>query len=280
LPEIETAFRSRLGLPTVYHTTAPGDEAELAKRALAHGTNTIVAVGGDGTCSRIADAIVGANSNCNLAVVPCGTGNDFAKTIGVSALPPDAIAELVLHSAPVRIDVGLADGIHFLNSCGFGFDPAVLAASNKVRLLKGDAVYIYSAVRQLFSYRGIEISADTAARNLHGSMLMVIASNGRFLGGAFQIAPRASVTDGKLDFCFISDTNLGNRVRLFAGALRGTHLGMPGVAAAATDEVSLSFLSKPAIEMDGELRIARGASVTVRCVPHALSVIAAPGFPR
>jgi diacylglycerol kinase (ATP) len=108
-------------------------------------------------------------------------------------------------------------------------------------------------------------------------MLMVIASNGKSLGGAFQIAPRASVTDGKLDFCFISDANFANRVRLFARALRGTHIGMPQVTAAATDYTNLSFLAKPAIEMDGELRMARDRTVELTCLPRALAVIAAPG---
>jgi len=260
----------------VYYTSAPGDEHRLAQQALAAGFTSIVAVGGDGTCSRIADAIVRAGSACSLAVVPCGTGNDFAKTIGLSDKSSDWIADLIPRAVPARIDVGRADGHHFLNSCGFGFDASVLEASNNVRFLKGDAVYIYSALRQLFSYRGIKVSSTDLAGVTDHRMLMVTVSNGKSLGGAFQIAPRASVSDGKLDVCFISDTNAFNRMRLFAAALRGKHIGMPGVVATTAARLSLLFEATPTMEMDGELRVARDPSVELTCLPGALSVIGAP----
>lgn len=167
--------------------------------------------------------------------------------------------------------------MHFLNSCGFGFDASVLEASNQVKLLKGDAVYIYSALRQLFGYRGIEISSTGIAGTNGARMLMVTASNGKSLGGAFQIAPRASVTDGHLDVCFIADTNAINRVRLFAAALRGKHIGMRGVVATTTPRLDLVFETAPTMEVDGELRVARDRHVELACVPGALAVIAAPG---
>jgi len=209
--------------------------------------------------------------------MPSGTGNDFAKTLGLTRSSPAEIAELATGGAPTAIDVGKADDHYFLNSCGFGFDASVLEASNSIRFLRGDAVYIYSALLQLFGYRGQNVSATGLPGAPRGRMLMVTASNGKSLGGAFRIAPRASVLDGKLDLCFFSDTGVLTRARLFAGALRGTHLEMPQVFAAATPRVSLSFDSAPAMEMDGELRIARGATVELECIPRALRVLAAPG---
>ena len=276
IPAIRAAFAAR-GITESYETASPGDEETLARRSLERGVETIVAVGGDGTCSRIAGAIVGAGSACSLAVIPSGTGNDFAKTLGVSASPPAQIAELVTTTAATPIDVGKADGHYFLNSCGFGFDASVLEASNSVRFLRGDAVYIYSAVLQLFSYRARNVSASGMPGAPQGPMLMVTVSNGKSLGGAFRIAPRASVLDGKLDVCFFSDSKVITRARLFAGALHGTHLERPEVFAAPARRLSLSFESAPAMEMDGELRVARGRTVDVECLPRALRVIAAPG---
>src|SRR5437868_5614293 len=201
LPGVREIFREH-GATKVYETAVAGDEETLALRAIREGADTIVAVGGDGTCSRIADALIRSNSLCRLAVVPAGTGNDFAKTLGLEKYDAQQVAELVKRGDETRIDVGWADGHYFLNSCGFGFDASVLEASNKVRWLKGDAVYIYAALRQLFSYRGIDVRASGAPGVTHGSMLMVTASNGRSLGGAFQIAPKASVLDDRLDACF------------------------------------------------------------------------------
>src|SRR6476646_6466175 len=122
IPAIRNVFRER-GIATTYETSAPGDEETLARRAIQEGVQTIVAVGAS------------------------GTGNDFAKTLGVARSSPAEIADLVVRGGPSLIDVGRADGHYYLNSCGFGFDASVLEASYKVRFLRGDAVYIYSALR-------------------------------------------------------------------------------------------------------------------------------------
>jgi diacylglycerol kinase (ATP) len=257
----------------------PGEEESLTRPAIESGSTTIVAVGGDGTCSKIAGEILKSGSACRLAVVPTGTGNDFAKTMGVAGWTPQQVADLLLRGNATRIDVGMADGHYFLNSCGFGFDPSVLEATQKVQFLKGDAVYIYSALRQLFSYSGIEVSPNGVFGIDSGQMLMVTVSNGRSLGGAFKIAPNASVVDGKLDACFFSDSSVVERAKLFVGALRGTHLGMRAVSSASVEELKLSFARPPSMEMDGELRTARSATVELKCVPRALSVVAAPGAP-
>jgi YegS/Rv2252/BmrU family lipid kinase len=273
---VEKAFHS-IGITRIAFTECPGDEESIARQAITDGVTTIVVVGGDGTTGRVANAILGSGSQCRLAVVPTGTGNDFAKTLGVSRYAPEQVADLVVRGEATRIDVGLADGHYFLNSCGFGFDASVLEASNHVRFLKGDAVYIYSALGQLFTYRGIEVSANGIPGVKHGRMLMVTVSNGRSLGGAFKIAPNASVLDGRLDACFFSDSNVVARVRLFVGAMRGTHIGMQSVSAASVQQLALTFASNPLMEMDGELRVARSGTVELRCVPRALSVVAAPG---
>ena len=276
LPFVRPAFAAH-GIDKVYESTGPGDEERLAVGAVRDGMQTIVAVGGDGTCGRIANAILRSGAQCHLAVVPAGTGNDFAKTLGVNKYSPAQVAELIVRGDAKQIDVGLADGHYFLNSCGFGFDASVLEATSRVRLLKGDAVYIYSALRQLFTYRGIEVSVSGASGVKSGSMLMVTVSNGRWLGGAFKIAPQASVLDGKLDACFLGDSSVMRRVRLFLGAMRGTHIGMPSVSAAAVQDLTLTFPDSPLMEIDGELRRAQSRTVNVKCVPRALAVVAAPG---
>jgi diacylglycerol kinase (ATP) len=279
LPAIRAAFSSP-AVRAIRETAAPGDEDVLAADAIAHGADIIVAVGGDGTCSRIAGTIIKSGSNCRLAVVPAGTGNDFAKTLGLTTHSPSAIAQLVLADRHVPMDVGIADGHHFLNSCGFGFDASVLEASNKVRFLTGDAVYIYSALRQLFSYPGVGVSSTALPDAMPTARtLMVTVSNGKSLGGAFRIAPNASVRDGKLDVCFFDDSGVLTRLRLFLGAMRGTHLRRSEVHSAQARQLSLTFESAPQMEIDGELRKAGGQTVEIECLPNALSVIAAPDAP-
>ncbi|MFL5465191.1 MAG: diacylglycerol/lipid kinase family protein [Gemmatimonadaceae bacterium] len=273
---LREVFGSR-GVTEFFVTASPGDEETFAMRALAEGMRTIVVVGGDGTCSRVATVILRAGSECRLAVVPTGTGNDFAKTLGVDRHTSAEIADLVVGGRETHIDVGSASGNYFINSCGFGFDASVLEASNRVRFLQGNAVYIYSALRQLFTYRGIDVGATGAQGVKRGIMLMVTVSIGKWLGGAFNIAPHASAVDGKLDVCFFSDSSVLQRVRLFAGALRGTHLGMDSVRSLSVEQLALSFPASPFMEIDGELRIAADKEVELKCLPGALRVVAAPG---
>jgi diacylglycerol kinase (ATP) len=276
LPHILNAFAAS-GITEVRETSALGDEERVTLEALNLGFTTVAVVGGDGTCARVANTLLLAGAPCGLAVVPCGTGNDFAKTLGVLKLDPVRIAALCAQPFRTSIDVGLAQDRYFLNSCGFGFDASVLEATSRVRFLKGDAVYIYSALRQLFTYRGVEVSVSGAPGVKSGSMLMVTISNGRWLGGAFKIAPQASVLDGKLDACFLGDSNVMQRMKLFLGAMRGTHIGMPAVSAAGVQELTLTFPDNPLMEIDGELRRAQSRTVNVKCVPRALSVVSAPG---
>jgi diacylglycerol kinase family enzyme len=85
------------------------------------------------------------------------------------------------------------------------------------------------------------------------------------------------VLDGRLDVCFFSDSHVFERVKLFVGAMRGTHIGMPSVSSVSVAQMTLRFAMNPSMEMDGELRVASSHTVELRAIPRALSVIAAPG---
>jgi len=277
LPEVIQHF-GEAGI-SVRETRAPGDEERFASEAIGRGVTTIVVVGGDGTCSNVANAILRERSQCRLAVVPAGTGNDFVKTLGIRNHSIPEIVGLVSRGGATSIDVGVADGRYFINSCGFGFDASVLEATGRVKFLKGDALYIYAALAQLFTYRGVPVGVDRGVLPSDRELLMATVSNGRFLGGAFRIAPDASVTDGELDICLIGNASVRQRIRLFAAAMRGTHSRFPAVEMFKSSSLLLSFSVPPSIELDGELRQAASREVRISCVPRALRVIAAPGAP-
>jgi diacylglycerol kinase (ATP) len=274
LPRITRAFAAERIIEVVA-TERSGDEARLAAEAMSDGIETIVAVGGDGTCARIANALISGGSSCRLAVVPVGTGNDFAKTVGLAKMGYGAIAKLCVGTSIARMDVGKVDDLYFLNGCGFGIDPEILAATLDVIWLRGSAVYVVTALRKLFSYAGVEIT-DSAMKE---RLMMLTVSNGRSLGGAFPIAPQASVCDGVLDVHRFRDAPARRRLAVFLGALKGTHPKLPEVAFEQRESLELGFDSAPPMEVDGELRRAANQVVKIDCIAGALSVVAAPGFP-
>ena len=205
-PKIRSTFAA-LGVHDVRRTTAAGDERTLALAALREGRTTLVAVGGDGTWSRVGNAILESGAEARLALLSAGTGNDFAKTLGVPAEDIEAAARLAVEGPDRRIDVGRIEDRYFLNIAGFGFDIAVLEDIGRIGWLSGTALYLYSALRQLFGYRGIDIAIASPERRRESRRhLMLIVANARHFGGAFHIAPDASLSDGALDSISIHDT--------------------------------------------------------------------------
>lgn len=269
LPEIRSAF-SEVGVADIFVTAAGGAERDMASVAIGSGFTTIVAVGGDGTSSNIANSILRAGSDTRLAVVPAGTGNDFAKTLSTVSTSIRETARLSIERSETRVDVGRVEDTYFLNSCGFGFDVAVIGGVARFRWLRGRAVYLVTALRELFSYRGLDIALDADASCRH--MMLVIANTPHF-GGTFTIAPGASAADGELDAVAIIDVPTRRRIALLAAAMRGTHGRFREVVRHRAAGFTLEFLEPPLYQTDGELRHAGSARLRVECVPAALRVL-------
>ena len=275
LPAIRAAFAA-VGVSEIRLTSIKGDEAVQARRSLDDGFDTIVACGGDGTWGNVANAIIaaGAGRQARLTLLATGTGNDFAKTVGAPARDFAATARLAVDGADIPVDVGRVENKHFLNVTGFGFDIAVLEDIERISWLKGDMLYLYSALRQLVSYGGIDVGITSARQRRDPRRhLMLIVANARNFGGSFKIAPAASVTDGMLDAISIHDAAPLARMRLFAAATKGTHVLAHGVLVEQAPSFTLKFAVPPAFETDGEYNRAKGVVVQIDCIPHALRVV-------
>lgn len=275
LGDIRRAF-ARVGVRAgdIRVSAAPGNESALATRAIEDGCTTLVAVGGDGTWSNVANAILRGGSDCRLAIAAAGTGNDFVKSLGpgVAASDIDRTAQLAAAGPDTWIDVGRVEDFFFINAMGVGFDAAVLADVARTRWPRGRLVYAGSALRRLVSYEGIHIAANGVGRERY---LMYVVANGRHFGGAFRIAPTASLQDAQLDVVAIGDMPPLDRLPLLAAAMRGAHARRAGVITQRKRCVMLSFDQPPMYDRDGELQQARGRTLEITCVPRALRVVGA-----
>jgi diacylglycerol kinase (ATP) len=272
LPDIRKTFAS-VGVTDVRITERPGDEKRLAALALHDGATTIVACGGDGTWSNAANAILSSGSDCRLALLAAGTGNDFAKSVGAPARDIAATARLVADGAEMMVDVGQIEDRYFLNVTGFGFDIAVLDDLENIPLVTGDLLYLTAAVRQLFKFTGMHVDITTAAvARGPRAHLMLIVANGRNFGGMFQIAPDARIDDGKLDAISILDASPLTRISMLAAAPSGRHVRNPLVLSEQASSFTLKFGAPPAYETDGEYNQAKSSTIEISCVPGALRV--------
>jgi len=286
---------THLGSHEWARTEKAGDEGELAERALREGADLVVAVGGDGTWSQVADRLIASGeSEVALGVLPAGTGNDFARSLGISyGSPEEAVAALAARKTR-RIDVGRvvspwrsaavgsAGGAgdlskaprHFLNVVGFGFDVAVIRATTDARFLRGAALYKLTAMQQLLLYRSARLRLSSGEGwSVEGRHLILTISNGRIFGGGFPIAPGASLRDGRLDACAIRDASPLGRARLFGLAGKGRHVGAPGVAVHQDRAFTVRFEEAVRYEVDGDVHESPTGEVRIEAVPEALSVV-------
>lgn len=272
LPRLKKAF-AEVGVKDIRITSAAGEEETLARRAVEEGCSTLVAVGGDGTWGQVANGMLGG-SDARLALIAAGTGNDFAKTAGVPAPDVERTARLAVQGPDARVDVGCVEGRYFLNGATFGLTVAVLEDKARARWLRGDALYVVSALRQVNCYQGLVASVETegvpAPSERH---LLIVVANARSFGGAFLLAPEATLEDGRLDVIAIRDARLFGRLKLFALAPRGRHVRCPGVRAEQAARVLLRFPAPPVYEIDGDYRRAQAAELEVRCHPRALRLV-------
>ncbi len=173
-----------------------------------------VAVGGDGTMNEVASALAGTTGIMGL--IPAGSGNALGRELGLSMNPEKAVIQL-LNGHPTKIDTGIINGRRFMNVCGLGFDDHIARCFAKATR-RGPISYVREVMKEFFRYRSstYEVQTDGASAN-YTAFVLTLANTAQYGNNAF-IAPKASITDGSLDFCalkpfgFFSALGLGFRL--------------------------------------------------------------------
>lgn len=267
-------LRERLGDHEYAVTRDRGEEGALVDRALAAGHDAIVAVGGDGTWSLVADHLLrSGRRDVKLGLLPAGTGNDFGKSLGITTARVEQVLAGIAEGRHRRIDVGRVGGRHFLNVVGAGFDIAVIDDAEGVPLLRGDALYQFCALRQLFRFPGLplEITADRAAPTRIDHLMLVVA-NANYFGGSFHIAPRARLDDGRLDAVSIANAGPIERARLFSMVAKGRHEGHAKVSVRTAQTLRIEAGPGLRYEVDGEVYRSESGVLEIESIAAALDV--------
>jgi len=265
----------------VERTERPGHGAELAARAVQAGAQRIVAVGGDGTVHDVANGLLrhglgGRGEDVALGVVPIGSGNDFAKLVGVYRHTPVRAVRRLVTAQTARFDAGLVCDEYFVNSVGFGFGPEVVRVRNAMPGLSGFASYFVPVLRAFARFRPPRLEVWARGFAETGNMMMVEVCNGTTAGGRYRFAPDAQPGDGRLDVCLVRRVSLLRFLMALPRVMRGTHATMREVALFQTREVTIRALDGPLLlHVDGELREPDARECTVRVEPGRLKVMVA-----
>ena len=270
------AFRAQGWAVDVVRTEGPGHGQELAAQAVRQGARHVVAVGGDGTVHDVANGLLRNAADAALGVVPVGSGNDFAKLVGVYGHDPvRAVARLVTAGSR-RFDAGRVLGEWFVNSVGFGFGPAVVQMRNRMPHLRGFLSYLVPIVQTFFRFEPPIFDVAAPGFRERGYMMMIEVCNGTTAGGSYRFAPDADPADGKMDVCLIRRVSLPRFLLALPRIMRGTHVTMREVAVIKTAKLVVRSPEQPlVVHVDGELREPGVNECTVELERGRLNVLVA-----
>jgi diacylglycerol kinase (ATP) len=271
-PRVSRAVIDRLRERGAHVTTiegrTPGDALESTRHAVRAGCEALVAVGGDGLVNLALQAVAGTSTP--LAVAPAGTGNDFARLLGVPLDSPEAAADIVIDGRTRSMDLGRTNNRVFATVLSSGFDSLVTERANSLRWPTGPLRYNLAMLLELTKLRPIPYRIALDAEMLEIDATLVTVGNGPTYGGGMAICPDAVVDDGLLDVTIVKACSRTRLARLSPTLYRGTHVSLPEVQTYRASSVTLTAPGMVAYA-DGE----RFSTLPVRieAVPRAVQVI-------
>jgi YegS/Rv2252/BmrU family lipid kinase len=291
-PAVASDLRSEFGSFQTTFTKVRGDASSLAAEAARKGTKLIIACGGDGTISEVANGIVSSGKDAELGILPSGTGGDFRRSLEIPA-NSRAAARILREGRTRRIDVGRISFVdhsgaeamrYFVGVASCGMSTKVIERvkaggpdwlpANTPKWIGGrvsfGASLLQTAMRTEPTRLLVQLD-DAHERHLLVTNLCV--ANARYFGGGMKIAPDAKLTDGKFDVISVGDLSA---IKIFTSAPRiylGSHLSLPEVSHGLARKLTVRSAERETqidLEVDGELPGRLPA--TFQIIPEALRV--------
>ena len=229
----------------------------------------VIALGGDGFIHEIIQHLV--SRDIPLGVIPCGTGNDFARSIGVFDLPFSRQLELIEKHDATHIDLGTVQDQWFAAILSSGFDALVNDRANSMRWPRGRMRYNIAMIEKLIALRPHSYRIRVDERYLEVQATLVTVANGSSYGGGMKVCPDASINDGLFDVMVLGRVSRIELLKVFPKVYRGGHVGHPAVTFYRCNEIEID--GSGSSFADGE-PIAQ-LPLRAKCVSAALKVWAA-----
>ena len=257
---------------TLEATTSAGHATELARAAAQRGFDAVVACGGDGTMNEVANGLAG--SDTAMATVRGGTANIWAKEIGASKDPGEAVR--VLADGELRsMDLGLAGDRHFLLMAGIGFDASIVQrVSSRLKRWSGALAYAVPSVLRAFSHRSISAELVVDGEALSTPLYWLLLGNTRNYGGVLNLTHQAKADDGLLDILLLQHGGLPRLAWLALWALLRRHQDRAEVVYRTASSIDVRTPGLP-VQIDGEYL--GETPMTFGVAPGALRVLVPRG---
>lgn len=265
---------------TVYPTHA----IELAKQAALDGYDLIIAMGGDGTVHEVINGVmqVPPEKRPQIGVVPMGSGNDFAHSVGMKDSHVEALRQ-IMTGKPKTIDLTLVEDNlgrkeYMDNTIGIGFDATVTIRSHSLPVIRGFLMYLVAVLQTIIlNHDAAHMEIETDQGNWVEDILMLVVCNGPREGGGFMVAPEANNSDGILHFAAINKISRAMMFRLVPEVMKGTHGRFEQVRMGTLKKMFLKSDRPLFIHIDGEVFADFGSDVRelkIEILPGAIEVVA------
>lgn len=261
----------------IYLTAAPKDATVfLQNYPTSEEKLCFVACGGDGTLNEVINGAA-ERTDCCIAVLPCGSGNDFVKSLDSSFTLTEPAALLTGNSR--RIDLLRCGDRYCVNVCNIGFDAMVVQNMPKFKKLPfvtGSLAYIlsivYTLAGKMYTKMAITVDGEPA---LDRECILTAIANGKCYGGGFYPAPQAEIDDGYIDFCAVNRITRLDLIRLVGAYRKGEHMSDPRfekyIHYYKCKHITITAPKDMAICLDGELIY--GNTLDVEICPDMLEII-------
>lgn len=238
---------------TVHNTAYPYHATNIVASLTAGDCDNVIAVGGDGTVNEVLNGISNFDK-CKMGIIPCGTGNDFAKFVGIPKDPICAM-KLILNNNAVYTDFLLLNDKRVMNITGMGMDATVLERCKKMKIIKGKFQYYVALIVTLLNFKwyNFKISVD-GGEEKDKTVMMIAVCNGKYFGGGMPISPKSDVCDNKMNVIIVNKMSKWKIPAALLGLMRGKILKYDFVENILCEKVHIKTDTlNYAINIDGEL---------------------------
>ena len=253
-------------------TSGPGDAIAIARDAVRDGATRIAACGGDGTLNEVINGV--GDAGVAVGVLPAGTGNVWAKEVGI---PRDIgkAARLLVEGSVRRVDLGEANGRRFILMCGLGLDGVVTGmVKERMKRWLGSTSYIVVGLNELRRFKPLTSVFELDGEPLECTYYLALIANSRSYGGVIDIARRAFVDDGLLDVCIYGGGSLARLARHSLRIALGTQFRAKDIL---YRRVRTVRLDSPGVRLQLDGDFMGESPVEIKACPRAIRMVVPGG---
>jgi diacylglycerol kinase (ATP) len=272
---LDSHFPADTWTQEIYETTGDEEVSDIVRAALARGCDLVIAAGGDGTVSEVAEALV--HSDVALGIIPVGTANVLARELGLPLDLEGACALLAGEHATNSIDAMQVGDKAFFLHIGVGLDSLMIRDTDRASKRRfGRAAYLWTALKWLIGYQPRRFTIAVDGRRLRPRAAQVLIANGGLLGmPPFRWGPHIRPDDGRIDVCVLSARSLGDYLRVVWQVLIGHRRRSPNIRYYSAERSIIVDADRP-LPIQGDGEILGETPVRVQVIPDAVVLVVPP----